>query len=263
MEKNLPIFSFKIADKTYNNFVIPFLNKLDDGNVFRNIIVMLIKLAAYAVLIGGIIYSIFAMFGDGEFIDRNITRTGLDGGTVFGSVIGLLFGLIITLICVWFIYSVLKKRSEQISELPYDGLLKYVFITLMPKLLLLIGEVLFVSVLYLGVLQLIAALIGSFVYAPLIPLPRVAIELPGIDMIKSFFPIEVVGDYDNFIDSILSGIIVIVLSFILLVYFYILKEVYNYSVKLVVNLIKFLPRFAFPLSIRSKNDNSKVNTNQS
>ena len=36
MEKNLP-FDLPIADKAYNDRVLPFLTRLDDGDVFKNL----------------------------------------------------------------------------------------------------------------------------------------------------------------------------------------------------------------------------------
>lgn len=244
-----------MADKAYNKLVIPFLGKLDDGNVFRNIIVRLIQLLSYIVLIGGVVYSIFEMFGDRHFIDKHIIN-GASGGAIFGAVIGLLIGFILSLICVWFLYSVLKKRSSQIAELEYGGLLKYVFIALSPKIILLIGELIFITVLYAGVLQICAALIGSYVYAPLSTLPQfIFMELPGIDALGSMMSAEIYGNYDNFAKFLKIGVIGIVSAFIALIYFYILKEVYNYILKLILNLIKFLPRFAIPLSIRNRDNN--------
>lgn len=254
MEKNLPYLSLRIADKAYNKMIIPFLGKLDDGNVFQNIILSIIKVLSIITLVGGVIYSIIEMFGDNNFIDTRLVN-GSSGGAIFGAIIGLLFGFAISLICVWALYSVLKKRSEQISELEYDGLLKYVFITLAPKIILLIGELAFISFIYIGVLQIFGALIGSYVYAPLSTLPLYFMEIPGIDIFGSMVKSEVSGDYDNFSEVLQIGVFEIVTGFIVLIYFYISKEVYNYILKVTLNFIKFLPKFAIPFAIRKRVDN--------
>ena len=63
MEKNLPLVSLSIADKGYNKLVIPFLKKLDDGNVFKKIITLLLSILSVGLLIGGIYLSISGVFG--------------------------------------------------------------------------------------------------------------------------------------------------------------------------------------------------------
>ena len=38
-------------------------------------------------------------------------------------------------------------------------------------------------------------------------------------------------------------------------FYYILVEIYKYAIKLIVNIIKFLPKFAIPLAIRNRTEN--------
>ncbi len=69
------------------------------------------------------------------------------------------------------------------KTIEYDGLLSFVFVKTLPKLILVIGELLFVLFLYAGILQIIAALVGSFVYAPLIEYPALLLSIfPGMDV---------------------------------------------------------------------------------
>ena len=72
MEKNLPFVSLSIADKGYNKLVMPFLGKLDDGNVFKNIILLLLSVLAVGLLLGGIYLSVDGLFGDSGFVKRCI-----------------------------------------------------------------------------------------------------------------------------------------------------------------------------------------------
>ncbi len=60
---------------------------------------------------------------------------------------------------------------------------------------------------------------------------------------------------DYFGEYIKIGVLSIAGSFLLLIAFYIYKEIYNYILKLVTNLISFLPKFAIPLAIRKKDEN--------
>ena len=78
MEQNLPFVSLPIADKGYNKLVIPFLGKLDDGNVFKNIITSLLSILAITFLVGGIYLSIAGLFGDDGFIETYIANDGFE-----------------------------------------------------------------------------------------------------------------------------------------------------------------------------------------
>ena len=256
MEKNLPFVSLSLADKGYNKLVIPFLGKLDDGNVFKNIIILLLTVLAFGLLLGGIYLSFDGLFGDSGFIKSYISDENLSGGKKAGAVVGLILGFAISILTAWVLFSVLKKRSEQMKTIEYDGLLSFVFVKTLPKLILVIGELLFVLFLYAGILQIIAALVGSFVYAPLIEYPALLLSIfPGMDVFTGLVPQQIVGDYDYFGEYIKIGVLSIAGSFLLLIAFYIYKEIYNYILKLVTNLISFLPKFAIPLAIRKKDEN--------
>jgi hypothetical protein len=112
--------------------------------------------------------------------------------------------------------------------------------------------------LYSGILQIIATLIGSHVYAPLIKFPEYILKtIPGANFFKGFMPNNIYANYDKFIDFLKLGITTIAISFLILIFFYIYKEVYCYVVKLLTNFIKFLPNFAFPFSLRMKKDDQK------
>ena len=256
MEKNLPFVSLSIADKGYNKLVIPFLGKLDDGNVFKNIITLLLTVLAIGLLLGGIYLSFDGLFGDSGFVKSYISNDYSSGGQKAGAVVGLILGFAISILTAWALFSVLKKRTEQMKTIEYDGLLSFVFVKTLPKLILVIGELLFVLFLYAGILQIFAALVGSFVYAPLIELPALLLSIfPGMEVFSGLAPQQIVGDYENFGEYIKIGVMSIAGAFLLLIAFYIYKEIYNYILKLVTNLISFLPKFAIPLAIRKREEN--------
>lgn len=256
MEKNLPFVSLSIADKGYNKLVIPFLGRLDNGNVFKNIITLLLSLLAVGLLLGGIYLSIDGLFGDSGFVKSYISSEYLSGGKKAGAVVGLILGFAMSILTAWALFSVLKKRTEQMKTIEYDGLLSFVFVKTLPKLILVIGELLFVLFLYAGILQIFAALVGSFVYAPLSGYPALLLSIfPGMEIFSELTPQQIVGDYGNFGDCIIIGVMSIAGSFLVLIAFYIYKEIYNYTLKLATNLISFLPKFAIPLAIRKREEN--------
>lgn len=236
----MPFVSLSIADKGYNKLVIPFLGKLDDGNVFKNIITMLLSILAVLLLLGGLYLTVS---GVSDFLNK-------------GGVIGLILGIVISILTSWALFSILKKRTEQMKTIEYDSLLSFLFVNIAPRLILVIGELLFTLILYLGILQIIAALIGSAVFAPLSNYPGLILNLiPGMEIFSNFIPTSISGSYDYFEELIKVGLSGIAGAFIVLIAFYVYKEIYNYILKLATNLISFLPKFAIPLAIRRKNEN--------
>ena len=144
MEKNLPFVSLSFTDNAYNKFILPFLGKLDDGNVFKKIITLSLSISSLGLLIGGIYLTITGLFGDDGFIKNFVTNEMIVGGKKVGSIVGLLLGSVASIITAWSLFSVLKKRTEQLNGLEYTGLLDFVFNKTLPKLILIIGELLFI-----------------------------------------------------------------------------------------------------------------------
>jgi len=255
MEKNLPFVSLSLADKGYNKFIIPFLGKLDDGNVFKTIVNLLFTVLSFALLLGGVYLSITGLFGDSGFIKQYISSDYLSGGQKAGAVVGMILGFAISILTAWALFSVLKKRSEKMRATEFDGLISFVFIKTIPNIILIVGELLFVLVLHAGILQIIAALLGSYVYVPLSEYPEGLLSIfPGMDLFSGIVPREIAGNYDYFGETIKVGIGAVAGSFIVLVGFYVYKEIYNYLLKLATNLIAFLPKFALPLAIRTRKE---------
>ena len=99
-------------------------------------------------------------------------------------------------------------------------------------------------------------MVEGFVYAPLSELPALLLSIfPGMEVFSGLAPQQIVGDYENFGEYIKIGVMSIAGAFLLLIAFYIYKEIYNYILKLVTNLISFLPKFAIPLAIRKREEN--------
>jgi hypothetical protein len=255
MEKNLPFVSIPLLDKAYTKFVIPTLELLDKGVIFRIIITFLLSLSAIALLIGGVYLTVANIFGDYGYINENIKHGTYNGLQKIGSSFGLVFGFILSIATSWTLYSVLKKRTDQLKEMDYLGLLDYVFNKTIPKLILITGEIIFLLFLYVGISQIAATLLGAYAYAPLQRFPSLILEFfPGMDVFDEFLPRAIYGNHDNFGEYILAGILGVISSFIVLIAFYIYKEVYTYLLKLVTVFIDFLPKFAFPVAVRKRDE---------
>ena len=255
MEQNLPFVSLSITDKAYNKFIIPYLGKLDDGNVFKNVITSIFWLFSIGLLLGGIYLSISGLFGDNGYIETSVTADYLTGGKMFGSIVGMVIGLAISIVTSWILYSVLKKRTEELKALNYDGILDFIFAKTFPKLILTIGELLFILIFHVGILVLVSALVGSSTYAPLSGYGGLLLNfIPGMDMLSEMIPVNISSDYDYFSETIKIGIIVMLSSLAALIASYVYTEVYKYSLKLVTNLINFMPKFAIPVAIRKRTE---------
>ena len=137
----------------------------------------------------------------------------------------------------------------------------YLYKSLFPKLIIITGELAFLLVMSAGVFQLLATLLGTVIYRPLANLIPMLIEplngLPGMRGITrgmSYYD-NAIGDYEYFFNYLSEAIMLIIMSFIILMFYYILVEIYKYAIKLIVNIIKFLPKFAIPLAIRNRTEN--------
>jgi hypothetical protein len=255
MEKNLPFIEFGITDKNYNNRVLPFLGNVDNGDLFKWYVVNIWRLLSFALLIGGIAISFTEMFGDSGFIKQNLQNEAMSGGKKAGAGVGLVLGLVISIVAAWFMYSVTKKRTDQLKEQEYTGLLNYLFVTLIPRQITLVGELAFIMVLYIGIMQLVATLVGSAAYAPLLSIGELLVSAPGIDAVGGLLPNAIVGDYDNFDVNIQMALTGIIASVLVLIAYYIYREIYVYAVRIVIALIHFIPKFAIPLAIRNRSEN--------
>ena len=252
MDKNLPFVNVGFIDNAYNNRVLPLLGKIDNGHLFKWFLVLIWKIAALAFLLGGVYLTIAGIFGDAGYIKMNITNELFSGGQKAGASFGLVIGLVLSLVCAWYLYSNTKKRTDELNSQEYDDLLHFIFLIMIPRTITLAGEIAFTLIMYAGLMQIIAGLDGAAAYAPLLSYGDLFMQIPGVNMAAALVPSSVHGDYDNFINDMRMGIMGVAAAFIVLIAYYIYREVYNYGMKLVCALIAFLPKFALPIAIRKK-----------
>lgn len=251
MEKNLPYVSVGIIDDNYNNRVLPFLGRMDDGSLLKWFFVSLWRIASFIFLLGGIYLVFMNLIGEDNYCKSTFTEEMSIGAKV-GASIGLIVGILISLLCAWFLYSLTKKRTDQLNEAEYKGLLHFISHELLPRTITLYGELFFTLIMYVSVLQLVAALDGHSAYVPLMDYLRMfqVIVIPGMEGVFDLIPTKVFGDYDHMDITLRMAVFGALGSFIILIAYYVMKEVYMYALKIILALIDFIPRFAIPLSMR-------------
>ena len=253
MERNLPFIKNNWFDEMYKKLVLSLTNKLDNGQVFKTIIVTLIHLLSFAFLFGGIIFCVAALFGDAGYISA---LKMYPGGKKVLAIIGLIIGLPIGLFMSWFLYSLVRKRAQQLGNNEYKNVLTFVFINTFPALIILIGEIGAALGIMASVLQLFGTLLNSMAYAPMM-------KLVGFLLGDSYIAAHFSGSYEYIGMSLgMEGGVafMIIGSVLFLIGAYIFRDVYNYALKLVKSLINFLPKFAIPLAIRHRNEDDKNRT---
>lgn len=253
MKKNLIFVNVDALDKARSKFIDPVTSKLDNGNIFKSFIILMLHVAAFGALLGGVLLTISGLLGDDSFVSDHITNEFVEDGYKVGAVVGLVLGVLLSLAVAWFLYAIIMKRTAQLKSENYDGLLHYLYSKVAPKMIILAGEVTCTLMIYISLLAIIATCVGSAAYGPLGGYGDMIVGIfPGMELIPTE-RMNLVGNYDDFETGIKSGILGLIFSFITLIGFYIYKEVFNYLLKLVVLLIAYLPKFAIPFSIRNRN----------
>ena len=256
MEQNLPYVSVGLIDDQYNNRVLPFLGKIDSGHLFKWFVVLFWKLASYVFLLGGLFITIKSMTGDDGYIKTTLDLEGITGAQKAGGIVGLIIGIILSIVCAWFLYSITKKRAEQLNDEDYHGVLHFLSHSLLPRAITLGGELAFTLIFYVSLLQLVASLDGYAAYAPLMDYMSVflSIPVPGMEMVSGLVPTAIQGDYDTMDVTLRLAIGGMAAAFVVLITYYAIREVYMYGLKITMNLLAFIPKFAIPFAIRNRQE---------
>jgi len=227
------------------------LSKIDDGNVFKTLIVLMFRLSAFGFLLGGLFFSFYSMlFSNGYFLGP---WSGLDAWYwKVTAVLGFIIGLAISLGAIYFIFMIIMKRAKQLENKEYNGLLEYIYKHTIPTCIIIFGEVVASLLFTIGILGLFATLLGSLVYFPLGGVLSPLLNEIGVAYGGGY--ITLAGDWDYIEYLSVMYLFSIMSSLMYLIGAYVAKEVYQYACKLVIIFIKFLPRLAIPLAIRKRNE---------
>ena len=238
MEGNFPIIKINWFDKMYKKLVLSLTNKLDNGQIFKTIIVSLFHLLSFAFLFGGIIFLVAALFGDYGYIESLKT---LNGGKKILGILGLIIGIPIGLFMSWFLYSLIRKRAHQLEDKKYGSIITFIFESASPSIIILLGEVIAAVAIMSSLLQLIATLLNSMAYAPIIKLIGF---LTGDDYASAHFA----GSYEylNYSLGMQEGgaLFMLVGGVVILIVAYAFRDIYNYLYTLALRVLNPVLYFA-------------------
>ena len=235
----------------FNKKIDKLLSKIDDGNFFKTLIVLMFRLLAFGFLLGGLFFSVYSIFGQSGYFCGPFC--GLDGLILkITAVLGFIIGLVVSIGAIYFIFMVIMKRAKQLKDKEYNGLLEYLYKHTIPTCIIISGEVIASILFTIGILGLFAALLGSLVYFPLGGVLSPLLNEIGVAYGGGH--ITLAGDWDYIEYIAVMYLFSIMSSLMYLIGAYVAKEVYQYACKLVIIFIKFLPRLAIPLAIRKRNE---------
>ena len=234
-ENNSLLNSKNVLINSLENMVKSLIEKTDSGTLFKLIFDFIFKALSYLFLVFGIISCIINIFGDDGYF-ANFDYYDLGEKTL--AIVGFLIGLTTCLLVLYIIFTIIKKRSDQLESSSYDGILSYIYKVSAPVIISIFGEVFSVITLTVGVLFIVANLINSTVYFPLSDIANFMSQV--FDMgINENTQIYLSGSWDYFTEGIKMSFGIVALSPVVFICTYIFKTVYQYVIELIIKLIEF------------------------
>ena len=221
------------------------LDRIDNGNIFKSIIVLFFRLIGWGIIASGLWECIINMFSDDDSYRYGYFSKfeNLEGMQQFTSVIGFLIGLVLCLATIYVLFLFVKKRTNQLEESPYEGLIHYMYKSVFPTMIMIFGEVLALLLFLVGILTLVAAILSSLVYFPLADMLQLLGQMVDFDSGSDGIWIIGFNEYTAYFEFLKSGGLaslgIMAVSAFVLVGTYIFKEVYQYLIKLVIKLVEF------------------------
>ena len=221
------------------------LDRIDNGNIFKSIIVLFFRLIGWGIIASGLWACIINMFSDDDSYRYGYFSKfeNLEGMQQFTSVIGFLIGLVLCLATIYVLFLFVKKRTNQLEESPYEGLIHYMYKSVFPTMIMIFGEVLSLLLFLVGILTLVAAILSSLVYFPLADMLQLLGQMVDFDSGSDGIWIIGFNEYTAYFEFLKSGGLaslgIMAVSAFVLVGTYIFKEVYQYLIKLVIKLVEF------------------------
>jgi len=221
------------------------LDKIDNGNIFKSIIVLFFRLIGWGIIASGLWACIINMFSDDDSYRYGYFSKfeNLEGMQQFTSVIGFLIGLVLCLATIYVLFLFVKKRTNQLEDSAYEGLIHYMYKSVFPTMIMIFGEVLALLLFLVGILSLVAAILSSLVYFPLNDMYMILGEAFANDLHRGGIWIQGFSEYSTYFESLKSnglmslGIMAVSAFGLLLTYG--IKEFYQYLIKLVIKLVEF------------------------
>lgn len=230
------------------------LQKIDNGNIFKTIIVFFFKLISWGIVAAGLwacIINIFSQIKDGYVIrygyfSRFEAIDGMQplyGMQPFTSIIGFIIGLVLCLATIYVIFLFVSKRANQLADSAYEGLIHYMYQSVGPTVIMMFGEALALLVCLVGILSLVAAVLSSLVYFPLNDFYMAFAGVLDTDFHQGGIWIQGFSEYNTYFESLKSigvgSLGIMAASAFVLALTYVIKEVYQYVVSLLIKLVEF------------------------
>lgn len=221
------------------------LHRIDNGSIFKSIIVLFFRLIGWGIIASGLWACIINMFSDDDsyrygYFSKFESLTGMQS---FTSVIGFLIGLVLCLATIYVLFLFVKKRTNQLEDSAYEGLIHYMYKSVFPTIIMIFGEVLSLLLFLVGILTLVAAILSSLVYFPLADMFQLLGQMVDFDSGSDGIWIIGFTEYTTYFEFLKSGGLaslgILAVSAFVLVGTYIFKEVYQYLIKLVIKLVEF------------------------
>ena len=221
------------------------LHRIDNGNIFKSIIVLFFRLIGWGIIASGLWACIINMFSDDDsyrygYFSKFESLTGMQS---FTSVIGFLIGLVLCLATIYVLFLFVKKRTNQLEDSAYEGLIHYMYKSVFPTIIMIFGEVLSLLLFLVGILTLVAAILSSLAYFPLADIFQLLGQMVDFDSGSDGIWIIGFTEYTTYFEFLKSGGLaslgILAISAFVLVGTYIFKEVYQYLIKLVIKLVEF------------------------
>ena len=139
---------------------------------------------------------------------------------------------------------VILRRANQLKERSYEGIIQYLYKHVFPALIVLYGELMCIVLISAGITMFFMGILGSIVHNPIVVMVVEGMDMGNISLSYS--------GYAGIGDMLVGAVVTILGGWIVLLATHVAKEVYGYACKLVIVLIKFLPKFSIPISVRHR-----------
>jgi hypothetical protein len=219
----------------YEKFVKKPISMVDSGELFKNGLNLILKLAALALVLFGLYVCISGLFGDSGYF--NLIK-GADGFLTIRCIVTFLITFCISLLTYVAIALVLWYQADDIKE-NYDGI-----ILLPSRFFKIFGQIVAVALISLGLINFVAALFAG------VPFARVGIiqqfipkELGGLMGLMGLsqqgglaMPPDLLAYLQNLLFVGILGLVAsVIIAFLVIIIFYIIARGYEILVKFFQN----------------------------
>lgn len=249
----------------FAKFVDKPLNFIDSGNFFKKGLHYYLILISVGILIGGVYTIITGLFGDGGYVDQmEFTESGIKVRSYIASI----FTFLISLASVVVVALIFYKRANDLQKKEYSGILQYLYKDFFPTIIKIYGESLAILPIFLSLITFFSVLLVGIPFSPIDEISRSMFGYAQLDFMSDAmsssnpFSVDDFGDYiESFLKVGIGGFFTsLILSFSMLIITHIALEVYGYLVKIIINLVNFIPKFALPLWVQKSDRYNKKPT---